>query len=460
MALFRRKRSEERAAPLSFQSWLEFFTYGANQYGFVPHQTLTGTGEKIAGDFSGLVSGAYQGNGVIFACMLVRQLLFSEARFQWQQMAGGRPGDLFGTPELSILETPWPSGTTGDLLSRMEQDSSLAGNAFITRRGDRLERLRPDWVTIVIGSRKENAQVWDLDTEVVGYMYQPGGPTGGRDPVPLLAEQVAHYAPIPDPLSPFRGMSWLQPIITEIEGDSSATAHKKAFFDNGATVNQAIVMDKEVAKEMFAYFKDSFEKEHVGAENAYKTLFLGGGADIKVLGSNMQEIAFKDTQGAGETRIAAAAGVPPVIVGLSEGLQAATYSNYGQARRRFADGTMRPLWRNAAGSLARIVNVPNGVRLWYDARDISFLAEDQKDLADIRSVNAQAIKALTDAGYLAESVVKAITSNDLTALKHSGLFSVQLQPPMPDGVAPSAQNGDNAGRALAALLVPYLGRDE
>jgi phage portal protein BeeE len=54
------------------------------------------------------------------------------------------------------------------------------------------------------------------------------------------------------------------------------------------------------------------------------------------------------TQGAGETRIAAAAGVPPVIVGLSEGLQAATYSNYSQARRRFADGTMRPLWRNAA----------------------------------------------------------------------------------------------------------------
>jgi hypothetical protein len=63
----------------------------------------------------------------------------------------------------------------------------------------------------------------------------------------------------------------------------------------------------------------------------------------------MKQIDFKVTQGHGETRIAAAAGVPPIIVGLSEGLEAATYSNYGQARRRFADVTMRPLWRERGG---------------------------------------------------------------------------------------------------------------
>ena len=50
------------------------------------------------------------------------------------------------------LEVPFgPPTTTGDLLARMEQDVSLAGNAFIwdAPGEDRLVRLRPDWTTIV-----------------------------------------------------------------------------------------------------------------------------------------------------------------------------------------------------------------------------------------------------------------------------------------------------------------------
>jgi hypothetical protein len=136
-----------------------------------------------------------------------------------------------------------------------------------------------------------------------------------------------------------------------------------------------------------------------GALNAYKTLYLGGGADVKVIGTDLKQIDFKVTQGAGETRIAAAAGVPPIIVGLSEGLESATYSNYGQARRRFADGTMRPLWRNAAGSLARIMEMPGDSELWYDDRDIPFLQEDMKDEAEIQQLQSAAIRQLVDAGF-------------------------------------------------------------
>jgi phage portal protein BeeE len=127
------------------------------------------------------------------------------------------------------------------------------------------------------------------------------------------------------------------------------------------------------------------EDNPTGGWDKFKTMYLAGGTKMEVVGSNLQQIDFKAVQGAGETRIAAAAGVPPVIVGLSEGLQAATYSNYGQARRRFADNTMRPLWRNFAGSLETIVPPPPGSRLWYDDRDIQALAEDKKDLAEVRS---------------------------------------------------------------------------
>ena len=72
--------------------------------------------EEPDGSYQGLINGAYKRNGVIFACCIARQLLFSEARFQFQGIKNGRPQDLFGTPELEIFETPWPNATTGELL--------------------------------------------------------------------------------------------------------------------------------------------------------------------------------------------------------------------------------------------------------------------------------------------------------------------------------------------------------
>jgi HK97 family phage portal protein len=305
----------------------------------------------------------------------------------------------------------------------------LGGNGYVARVPGGVMVLRPDWTSIVIGSMDDpDVAAWDVNSEVLGYVYQPGGPQGGRDPVVFLADEVAHFAPIPDPEARFRGMSWLTPVIREIQSDKAATDHKQRFFENGATPNM-IVKFPVNDLEQFRVWTEKFKEDHEGRRNAYKTLFLAAGMDATVVGANLEQVEFKATQGAGETRIAAAAGVPPIIAGFSEGLSAATYSNYGQARRAFADATLRPLWRNAAGSLARIVNVPNGAELWYDDRDISFLQEDMKDAAEVSQQKAIAMKTLVDAGYKPDSVVTAVESDDLSLLVHSGLVSVQLQPP-------------------------------
>jgi len=416
--------------PLSFDEWLSYFAYGGNQYPFIPTQTLGEKQEEPEGTFEGYIQGAYKSNGVVFACMLARMALFSEARFQFRQMRSGRPGDLFGTDELAILEKPWPNATTGDLLARAMQDADLAGNFYAVRLGRKIKRMRPDWVTIVLASEKANDEAgFAIDAEVIGYIYKPGGPRGSQPEVILLPEQVCHFAPIPDPSARFRGMSWLTPVIREIMGDNAASTHKLRYFEKGATPNLAVTVDPSVQGEAFKNFVGMFQERHAELTDAYRTIFLGGGADIKVVGSDMKQIDFKATQGGGETRIAAAAGVPPIIVGLSEGLEAATYSNYGQARRRFADGTMRPLWRNMAGSLASLIEVPLGAELWYDDRDIPFLQEDEKDAADILEVQSRSIKGLTEAGFDPPSVVDAVVAGDLKRLKHTGLLSVQMQEP-------------------------------
>jgi hypothetical protein len=122
-----------------------------------------------------------------------------------------------------LLEVPWRNGTTGALLSRMIQDVDLAGNSFNARRpGPRIARMRPDRVTIVLGSRTGR----EIDNEVIGYAYDPHGTDKPEDIEVFLPEDVAHFAPIPDPEARFRGMSWLTPILREIEADSAATTHK------------------------------------------------------------------------------------------------------------------------------------------------------------------------------------------------------------------------------------------
>jgi phage portal protein BeeE len=421
--------AEVRSDALSFDDYANFFNFNGIDYplgGFGPRYSLGSPNEEIAQNFTGYVQGIYRSNGVVFACMAARARLFSEARFMFRQLRNGKPGDLFGTQALEILESPWVNATTGDLLARMIQDVDLGGNSFVIRDGRTLRRLHPEWVTIIAGSRStDNPNAPDV--EPVGYIYEPGG-KGRGDAIHYLPEVVAHWAPTPDPLARFLGMSWLTPVLREIQADSAAMTHKLQFFRNGATPNLAISMDPDITEETFKRYVELHRQNSEGVANAYKTLFVAGGTKVDVVGANLQQVDFKTVQGHGETRIASAAGVPPIIVGLSEGLEAATFSNYGQARRAFADGTIRPLWRSVCGALAPIIQVPSGSMLWYDDTDIPFVQEDQKDAAEIQSVQSGTLHTLIAAGFEPDSAIQAVTAGDLSRLIHTGLVSVQLAP--------------------------------
>lgn len=91
---------------------------------------------------------------------------------------------------------------------------------------------------------------------------------------------------------------------------------------------------------------------------AFVSMYVGGGADATVIGSSMKELDFTHVQSAGETWIAAAAGVPPVIVGLSEGRP-------GTAAHRPRPGVLRSAQR--------------GPRLRSDDRGVPDLRARQPD---------------------------------------------------------------------------------
>lgn len=429
--------------------------------------------EVIENNFEGYVQGAFKANGPIYACVAARQIVFSEARFAIRKIvdeaSNGAPGGPERHDALAILEKPWPGGNSGELLARMEQDASLAGNSYWTVRNGRMVRLRPDWVEIVIGVRDSGGRLderrspLDIDAELVGYWYKPrtvgqiGGDHPAPDPVFLLPEQVAHYSPMPDPIARFRGMSWITACSKEVEADLLATQHKKAFYENAAVPNIAVKFDRETSEDAFDEFVEQYNASHKGAWNAYKTLFLMGGADVTPLTMDFHQLEFNQTVGKGESRIAAVAGVPSSWVGFSEGMQGSALNagNFGAARRRFADGTIRPLWRMACESLAPLIDVPEGYELWYDDRDIPFLREDMLDRAEIFRTQTIAIEAAIRGGFEPDAVVRAAISYDVRALlgEHTGLTSVQMMATDQEGQRgqEEATTREIEARAIAAL---------
>lgn len=376
--------------------------------------------ERILPDFQSFATAGYQGNGIVFSVILARIMLFSEARFKFRDVASKR---LFGTPDLALLETPWPGGTTGELIARMEQDASLAGNAFIRHAGDRLERLRPDRVQLILG------QLADGSYEVAGYCYDRNGTGFGSAEIECYpVEDVAHWSPIPDPISHYRGMSWLTPVVNEVNADIAMNKHKQAFFENAATPNLLLKYQRKLNREQIDTIRERWQARHGGPENGWKTAVLDEGADVTVIGNSFEQMNFTAVQAAGENRIAAAAGVPGIVVGLKEGLQAATYSNYEQAMRRFADITARPMWRSMAACLSKLVNVPAGAELWYDVTDIAALRQGEKERAETAQIMALAAGELIRSGYDPATVAQALVSGDFSLLTHTGAIPTALYP--------------------------------
>ena len=416
---------EARSNPLAFQSWVDMIS----NPDFAPFMSQTWSPDRETTPTT--QANSYSTSGPIFSLIAARMQVFSQARFGWTTFKGSTPGDMTYTRELDVLERPWSGGVTADLLSRMELHASTAGTAYVRRVKNRLRLLNPLWVTVVIGSEEDVDHPAEAgDAEIIGWLYTPPNAKGTI----LLPGQreLAMYAPLPDPDNNFLGMSWVTPVIRDISADNLSMLHKRKYFENAASPNFAIKFDPTVSIERVREFKRLMQAEHRGVMNAYKTLFLGGGADPVPVGNNMREMDFANIQGKGESRMASAAGVPPSWVGFSEGLQGSALNagNFASARRRFGDGTMSHLWSNAAASLQEIVKAPTGKQLWYDVKGVPFMREDAKDAAEIAAAEAETIGSLVREGFTPESAIKAVKNGgDWNLLVHSGLVSVQLQVP-------------------------------
>ena len=364
---------------------------------------------------------AYRTNGIVFACVLARQMLLSEATFKLREKTTKK---LYGSEDvlrgrrvdLSILEAPWPNGTSSDLWARMEQDASFAGTGFYWKaEEDRIVRMPPREVIIV--SEEESNANGDTYRSIIGYDWDPSraqpGVQGKRKAQFFPVDEVAQYSPIPDPDAHWRGMSWLAPVLREVYADTAMTAYKSQYLDHGTPIT-AVKYPLKMKRETIDFIVDRISEKYGGVANVGKTLVFDQGAD-PILGNGLKDLDYAAVQAAGEERICAAASIPPAIVGLKN---AEDNSTYQTEMRRFADLYARPSWRSACASLQKLVpNVPErGVELWFDTSDIAALQAAETERAQVMQVEAAALLTLTQSGFTRQSSIAYLASGDVSQL--------------------------------------------
>src|SRR5260221_4181362 len=356
--------------------------------------------EAVLPQLAAWAQSEYAGNSVVFSAILLRLMLFSEATFQFQAKDDKH---LFGNTDLKILEEPWPDGSTGELLVRMEQDVSLAGTSctWPVRGEARLVRLRPDWTTLI--SEVVTGPDGGEYRNKIGFYVEPPARTvlGERRGHFYPAEEVAHWAPVPDPQADFRGMSWLTPVYRDIKGDDWLGIYKIRYLENSASPNMLIKYAQKLQPGTIDAVRERMQARYGGADNAFKTLVLDQGADATVIGNSLQQMDFSGVAAAGEQRILADAHVPGVLVGL-EPLRGAG-RGYQESMQNFDNLYARPQWRSVCGALSKLVNIPAGNRLWFDPGDIAALQDGEMEKGQTALVKAQAVPALTQAGYTQDS---------------------------------------------------------
>jgi hypothetical protein len=402
-----------------------------------PTNTLAGSPtEASAADFATAVRTIHSRSGVVSSAVIARGLVMSQLVFKFRNSRGD-DGRLFGTEALSPLERPGDDLTRPSLLIRCEQDVAYHGNFYVRRMLDGgVRRLRPDWLTILIGS---NERVEDpslaADARVIGYSYKPGGRSSSHPAQLLTPSEVAHWAPEPHPSSLFIGEAWVTSIYREIAADMQATDHVSKFFSNAATPNMvALAPPAVVDLDQFNAWVDAFDGAHKGTANAWRTIYAQSGTDIKIVGSQLGDLGMAELQGGFETRVSSRSRVPATVLLIREGLSGSALNagNYAQTRRLWADSWFSPYAQGFCASMERIIDVPGGAELTFDPSRVLLLQEDQQDSATIRQADAMTIRQLTDAGYGPDAVIEYVRGNgDLSKLvgSHSGLYSVQLQEP-------------------------------
>ena len=332
-----------------------------------------------------LVDEIYLINSAVAQCILKLTLGFPEPPPQVMVKDDPQPQH----PLQLLLNRPNPQMSHSELMVYTIVYRAVGGNVY-------LHKVRNSSGGVVELWPYHSGQMWPIPSRfgwVEEYEYEVR--PGDRRRIP--SSDIIHLKwPLPDLSAPYLALSPLIAIAREVMSDTEATRFQTGLLKNDATPRGVITLPGGISipPKKAQQLREEFDDRH-GGDNRGGVLFLENGGKYERISLDMQQLAFDQLRRVPETRIAGAFGVPPIVAGLSVGLERATYSNYEQAVVQMTRGTFVPLWRSDAVELTQALQneFSGSPVVTYDTTQVAALQESE-DKQVARAVSAFSTNAV------------------------------------------------------------------
>lgn len=240
---------------------------------------------------------------------------------------------------LDFLIKPNEWQSSNDLIQMTCVLLQLYGECFwlLDRTGPRVTRawiIHPNAVTEVLEPSKMGLLAWRVN--------MPDGTPVLVDPLDL-----AHFR-LPDPSRPWRGSSPLESAQIAIDSDVSAEKFNLRTFARGGVPLGVLATDLDVQPDRGKKIAEEFEERH---RNNDRIAVLSNGLKWLQVSQNSVDMGFTASQEHSMKKIAAALGVPPVVLGH----EAANYATAREQRRLFWTDTIIPCAKVVAGTIDKYI---------------------------------------------------------------------------------------------------------
>lgn len=310
----------------------QFRAAGGLGGGFFPPLWSDGTTHEDIDGRTVSFTGVYEKQPWVAAVVnkLARQIATLPLKVYRKDATNGRER-LIDHPLEALLNRPAPRKSQTDLLQWAALPALIHGNALLGKfREDPdappSELIPIDWRYVSAYARQGGPVEWWGTTQTGAQAY-------------IKADNVLHFA-WQSPGGEV-GVSPLRQLGVTIRNEDASQRYAVSSFANAARPANAIVLppDKNLTREQREDMRKEIELTHGGVDRAFRTMILGGGADIKPLSHSAQEAELIESRRINREEVAAVFDVSgPLIGDLTHG----TYSNVAELHKMLYKTTLRP----------------------------------------------------------------------------------------------------------------------
>lgn len=230
----------------------------------------------------------------------------------YRSAPSGKPEDRTEVtvhPALTVWNHPNPFYDQSAFIEASQQHYELTGERWwVIARSEMLQGqgppvelwpVRPDRMT----------PVKDPEKFISGYVYD-----NGQDEVPLALDQVI-YSKRQNPTNPYRGLSPIAGLMTDIQGEKAASEWNRNFFKNDATPGGMIQSTAEMSDKAYERLVEQWNRNHRGVSQAHRVGILEA-ATWQPAGYSHKDMQFGDMRMFTERRIMGAYTFPKSLLGM------------------------------------------------------------------------------------------------------------------------------------------------